>query len=151
MELRADKDKLDNEIAAINTDIKAKEAELKEERRGDNNQGIIDDINKSLDRLSTKEALLITQQTSLQHDIATQPNQGKFTCCQHVDVSLCHYVDRFPNSNVVSFSKCVLSVELTLFEGLSTQSFTFRPPPQRLVVRKGCFMKAIFPEGCLLG
>jgi hypothetical protein len=133
MELRADKDKLDNEIAAINTDIKAKEAELKEERRGDNNQGIIDDINKSLDRLSTKEGKLIDERRELGLALATQPNQGKFTCCQHVDVSLCHYVDRFPNSYVVSLSKCVLRVELTLFEGLSSQSFTFRPPPLGLL------------------
>jgi hypothetical protein len=136
MELRADKDKLDNEITAINTDIKEEKAELKElygVNKEDRDTDRIVSLEKSIDRLSTKEALLITQQTSLQHDIATQSTQGKFTCCQHVDVSLCHYVDRFPNSNVVSFSKCVLRVELTLFEGLSSQSFTFRPPPLGLL------------------
>ena len=64
-------------------------------------------------------------------------------------MSLCHYVDRFPNSNVVSLSKCVLRVELTLFEGLSSQSFTFRRPPlgllsERLVLRKLSFPKVVF-------
>jgi hypothetical protein len=124
---------LNEEITAINTDIKEKEEKLEKERRGDNNQGIIDDINKSLDRLSTDKGKLIDERRELGLALATQSTQGKFTHCHHVVMSLCHYVDRFPNSNVVSFSKCVLSVELTLFEGLSSQSFTFRPPPLGLL------------------
>jgi Skp family chaperone for outer membrane proteins len=90
--------KLDNEITAINTDIKAKEAELKEERRGENNQGIIDDLRESIAALRTKEGKLIDSRDKLQHDIATQSNQGKFTYCQQCRVSLCHYVNRFPNT-----------------------------------------------------
>jgi septal ring factor EnvC (AmiA/AmiB activator) len=120
MELRADKDKLDNEITATNTDIKEKEEKLEKERRGEKNQDIINDLKESITALRTKEGKLIDSRDRLQLAIATQPNQGKFTHCQHVVMSPDDASTiRFPNSYVVSLSKCVLSVELTLFEGLS--------------------------------
>jgi hypothetical protein len=106
---------------------------LKEERRGEKNQDIINDLRESLTALRTKEGKLIDSRDKLQLSLNAPTTQGKFTYCQHVVMSLCHDVDRFPNSYVVSLSKCVLSVELTLFEGLSSQSFTFRPPPLGLL------------------
>jgi hypothetical protein len=89
MELRADKDKLDAEITAITTAIEKKEDKLEEERRGENNQDIINDINKSIDRLSTDKTNLTAERKELQHDIATQSNQGKLPYMSYV--SLCHY------------------------------------------------------------
>ena len=114
---------LNNEIIAIATSINAKEAkmetlyEVKEEDRG---TARIDDLKESIDRLSTKEASLMAERKELRHDIATQPNQGKFKYCQHAVMPLCRMSLR--QLIVVSLSKCVLSVELALFEGLSSQS-----------------------------
>jgi septal ring factor EnvC (AmiA/AmiB activator) len=121
MELRADKDKLDNEITATNTDIKEKEEKLEKLYGTSNpNEKITDLLEKSIAALRTKEGKLIDSRDRLQLAIATQPNQGKFTHCQHVVMSPDDASTiRFPNSYVVSLSKCVLSVELTLFEGLS--------------------------------
>jgi predicted nucleic acid-binding Zn-ribbon protein len=69
--------KLDNEITAITTAIEKKEDKLEEERRGENNQDIINDINKSIDRLSTKETTLNTRMDKLLFTINNQSNQGK--------------------------------------------------------------------------
>ena len=81
--------------------------------------------------------------------------------CQHilsthiVNMSLYRYVTTSTDTQShcrLCSSKCVLSVELAL-----ALRRTFLPElhlstsSARLVVRKGCFMNAIFPEGCLLG
>jgi hypothetical protein len=148
MELRADKDKVDNEITAINTDIKNKEEKLEKERRGEKNQDIINDLKESITALRTEKALLIAERKELQHDIATQSNQGKFTHCQHVVMSR-----RRPIPKLI----CRLFVKVCVECGTDSLRRTFPPKlhlstsSARLVVRKGCFMKAIFPEGCLLG
>jgi predicted nucleic acid-binding Zn-ribbon protein len=81
--------KLDNEIAAIATAIKAeKDAYLKavEDEKSDK---YLQALEKSLDALRTKEALLIDSRDKLQHDIATHPNQGKFTYCQLSYINMC--------------------------------------------------------------
>jgi hypothetical protein len=125
--------RMDDEIAAIATTIEKEKKELKDERTGGKDQDIINDLKESIARLSTEKGKLIDERMPISAALAAQPTQGKFTRCQYVVTSLCHDVDRFPNSYVVSLSKCVLSVELTLFEALSSQIFTFRPPPLGLL------------------
>jgi hypothetical protein len=90
--------KLDAEIAATTADIKAKETELMDELRGGKDKDIIEFLRESITALRTKKGKLIDSRDKLQHDIATQPTQGKFIYCRYVVMSLCHYVDRFPNS-----------------------------------------------------
>jgi hypothetical protein len=92
MELRADKDKLDNEITAITTAIEKEKAEWMKEKKGGKDKEIIDFHRESIAALRTDKGKLIDSRDKLQHDIATQPSQGKSTHCQHVVTSLCHYV-----------------------------------------------------------
>jgi len=153
---------LNNEIIAIATSINAKEAKMEtlyEVKKEDRDTARIDDLKESIDRLSTKEASLMAERKELRHDIATQPNQGKFTYCQHAVMPLCRMSLR--QLIVVSLSKCVLSVELALFEGLGEGSesllvitpfppfFAVRPPSlglfsEKVVLRKLSFWDWLF-------
>jgi hypothetical protein len=100
------------EITALSAEIKAEKAELKDLYDVNKEDRDTDRINALGDSIAT----LVDERKDLRLALihAPQPTQGKFTDCQRVVISLCHYVDRFPNSDVVSLSKCVLSVELAL-------------------------------------
>jgi hypothetical protein len=125
--------KRDSEIVAIATAINDKEgAYLKAVEDGKTDK-YLQALKESLVDLRTKEGKLIRSSTVVTNSNSPSPPPPPKVSSHIVNMSLCHYVDRFPNSYVVSLSKCVLSVELTLFEGLSSQSFTFRPPPLGLL------------------
>jgi hypothetical protein len=104
-------------ITALSADIKEKEDALMTERRGGKDGDIINDLKESI-------AALVANQQALRLALTTQSTQGKSAYSQHVVISLCHYVDVIPKLIVVSLSKCVLSVELALFEGLGVVVLT---------------------------
>jgi hypothetical protein len=143
MELRADKDKLDAEITSITTAIEKKEAEWMKEKKGGKDKDIIDFLRESITALNARWTDLNTQRKELQHAINNQSNQGKFNILSpYRYVTTEHIV--IPNLRpavVECSSKCVLSVELALFEG----------PSERLLSERVVLRNLSFPKVCLLG
>jgi hypothetical protein len=101
-------------ITALSYDIKEEKEKL--DKLYDASGGTSTDQIKSLE---TSIIALVAERKELRLTLTTQSTQGKLTYCQHI-LSPYRYVTTstsFPNSDVVSLSKCVLSVELALFEG----------------------------------
>jgi hypothetical protein len=87
-------DKLDLEIAIATAKIEEEKADLKSlyEASGGNSSDRIASLEKSLDRLSTKEDKLIDSRNTLQLALTNQPAQGTSTLCRY-DKSLIDFLE----------------------------------------------------------